>query len=214
MRSISTLSARAAQSIFKNVLGGAILQYRNRQIIYSQGKTANTLFYIREGDVMLTIRSKDRRPAVITVLGAGNFFGQSCLAGVPLRICTATAIGSCSILTIKKKEMIRILRGDRVTSSFFVTYLLSIIKKYQEQLVDLLVSSAEQRLASVLLQLAQSSRKGGRIPKISQRVLANMVGTTRTHTNFLLNRLRKQGFVVYNGEMKVHRSLRTRYLLH
>lgn len=211
MRSTSTLSARREQSNFKNVLGGAILQYRNQQIIYSQGTTANTLFYIREGDVMLTIRSKDRRPAVITVLGPGNFFGQSCLAGVPLRICTATAIGSCSILTIKKKEMIRILRGDRVTSNFFVSCLLSIIQKYQEQLVDLLVSSAEQRLARVLLQLAQSSTNGGRIPKISQGVLANMVGTTRGRTNFLLNRFRKRGFVACNGELKVCSSLRTMY---
>jgi len=214
MRRTGTLSARAEQSIFKSVLDGAISQYRNQQIIYSQGKTANTLFYIREGDVMLTIRSKGRRPAVIAVLGAGDFFGQSCLGGVPLRICTATAIGSCSILTIKRKEMLRILRADRVTSNVFVSNMLSVIKKYQEHLVDLLVDSTEQRLARVLLQLAESSTKGGRIPKISQGVLANMVGTTRSRTNFLMNRFRKLGFVGYNGEIKVHNSLRTMYLLH
>jgi CRP/FNR family transcriptional regulator, cyclic AMP receptor protein len=214
MRSTSTLSARTEKAILKSALGGTTSRYQNKQVIYSQGKTANTLFYIREGDVMLTIRSKGRRPAVITVLGAGDFFGQSCLAGVPLRICTATAIGSCSIVAITKKEMIRILRGDRVTANVFASYLLSVIKRYQEHLVDLLVNSTERRLAHVLLQLARLSRKGGRIPKISQGVLANMVGTTRSRTNFLMNRFRKRGFIGYNGGIKVHSSLRTVYLRH
>ncbi|MGH9690225.1 MAG: Crp/Fnr family transcriptional regulator [Candidatus Acidiferrales bacterium] len=214
MKSATTLSARAEQPILKSVLGGAISRYWNKQIIYSQGKRANTLFYIREGDVMLTVRSKGRRPAIITVLGAGDFLGQSCLAGVPVRICTATAIGSCSIVTIKKKEMIRVLREDVAASNLFMSYLLSIIKKYQEHLADLLVNSTEQRLARVLLQLARLSNKGGRIPKISQGVLANMVGTTRGRINFLMNRFRKRGFVGYNGEIIVHRSLRTMCLLH
>jgi CRP/FNR family cyclic AMP-dependent transcriptional regulator len=212
MSSISTLSAHAGRSLFKRLLGGTISQYRNKQIIYSQGKAANSLFYIREGGVMLTVRSKGRRPAVIALLGAGDFFGQSCLANVPLRICTATAIGSCSILALRKRDMIRILRGDLLSSHLFVSYLLSVIKKYQEHLVELLVNSTEQRLGSVLLQLARLSTKGGRIPKISQAVLANMVGATRSRTNFLMNRLRKRGFVGYNGEIKVHSSLRTRYL--
>jgi CRP-like cAMP-binding protein len=195
-------------------LGGTSSKFEDKKIIYSQDNVADTLFYIRKGEVMLTIQSKGRRPAVIAVLGAGDFFGQSCLADVPLRICTATAIGSCSILTIKKKEMIRILRGDRATSHFFVSYLLSVIRKYQEHLVDLLVNSTEERLAHVLLQLAQLSTKGGRIPKISQGVLANMVGTTRSRANFILNRFKKRGFVGYNGEMKVYNSLRAMYLRH
>jgi CRP/FNR family transcriptional regulator, cyclic AMP receptor protein len=208
------LSARAEQSAFKRVLRGTISQYRNKQIIYSQGKTAKTLFYIRSGHVLLTIRSKGRRPAVISVLSAGDFFGQSCLAGVPVRVCTATAIGSCYILMIEKKEMIRILRGDRVTSNVFVSYLLSALKKYQEHLVDLLVNPTEQRLARVLLHLAQLCPKGGRIPRISQEVLANMVGTTRSRTNFYINRFRKRGCIRDDGGIKVHRSLRTIYLLH
>jgi CRP/FNR family transcriptional regulator, cyclic AMP receptor protein len=214
MRNTPTLPPRGEHFLFKNGLGGTISQYRNKQIIYSQGKTANSLFYIREGDVMLTIRSKDRRPAVITILGAGDFFGQSCLAGVPLRMCTATAIGSSSILTIKKNEMNRILRRDSETSNSFVSYLLSVIKQYQENLVDLLVNSSEQRLASVLLHLAQLGANGGRVPKINQQVLADMIGTTRSRTNVLMNRFRKRGFIDYNGEIKVHRSLRTMYLRH
>ncbi|HXN65919.1 MAG TPA: Crp/Fnr family transcriptional regulator [Candidatus Acidoferrales bacterium] len=214
MKRISMLAARTEKAIFKGVSGSGILQYRNKQIIYSQGKSANTLFYIREGEVMLTIRSRGRRPAVITVLGAGDFFGQCCLAGVPLRMCTATAIGSCSILTIRKKKMIRILRRDPVTSRIFSSYLLSVIKKYQEHLVDLLVHTTEQRLARVLLQLAQVSSKGGRIPKISQGALANMVGTSRSRINLFMNRFRKRGFVAYNGDIKIHSSLRTAYLRH
>jgi CRP-like cAMP-binding protein len=217
MRSTSPLSARAEQSLFKSLLGGTISQYRNKQIIYSQGKAAHTLFFIREGDVMLTIQSKGGPPAVITVLGAGDFFGQSCLAGVPLRICTATAIGPCSILIIKKKEMIRALRIDALASNCFVSYLLSVIKKYQEHLADLLVYSAEQRLARVLLQLGKTSSKGGRITRISQQVLATMVGTTRGRINVLMNRFRKRGFVGfvgYKGEITVHSSLLAMYLHH
>jgi CRP-like cAMP-binding protein len=210
----SILAARLEKAIFKSVLGSAIAQYRNKQIIYSQGKSASTLFYIREGNVMLTVRSRDRRPAVITVLGAGDFFGQCCLAGVPVRMCTATAIGFCAILTIRKKEMIRTLLRDPVTSSLFASYLLSVIKKYQEHLVDLLVHKAEQRLAHVLLQLAQMSAKGGRIPRISQGALASMVGTSRSRINLLMNRFRKRGLVAYNGGIKIHSSLRTAYSRH
>jgi len=207
-------SARAEQSAFKSVLDGTFSRYRNNQIIYSQGNTANTLFFIREGGVMLTIRSKGRRPAVITVVGPGDFFGQSCLTNVSLRICTATAIGSCSILSIKKQEMIRILRRDRVTSHFFLSYLLSVIKKHQDHLVDLLVNSTEVRLAHVLLDLAQLSPRDAQIPKIRQTDLANMVGTTRSRANFIMNRFRKRGFIGYDGEIKVHSSLRTTYLHH
>ena len=184
MKNTSSLSASAEESIFKTGLSGAISRYRDKQRIYSQGDTADSLFYIRKGGVILAIRSNGRRPAVITVLGAGDFFGQSCLAGVPLRICTATAIGSCSILIIEKEEMIRILRGDGVSSSVFVSYLLSVIKKYQEHLADVLVNSAERRLARVLLRLAKLSPKGGSIPRITQGVLADMVGTTRSRVNF------------------------------
>jgi CRP/FNR family cyclic AMP-dependent transcriptional regulator len=202
MKNTSSLSASAEESIFKTGLSGAISRYRDKQTIYSQGDTAESLFYIRKGDVILAIRSNGHRPAVITVLGAGDFFGQSCLAGVPLRICTATAIGSCSILTIEKEEMIRILRGDGVSSNVFVSYLLSVIKKYQEHLADVLVNSAERRLARVLLRLAKLSPKGGSIPTISQGILADMVGTTRSRVNFYLNLFRKQGFIAYNVRNK------------
>lgn len=212
MVSASTLLARGERSVLQSVLGGKISHFRDGQIIHSQGKRANTLCYIREGAVMLTKQSKNQgRPAVVMVLGARDFFGQSCLADVPLRKCTATAIGSCSILNIKKKQMIRNLREDRVISNFFVDYLLSLLNRQQERLVDLLVNSAEQRLAGVLLELARLSTKNGRIPKISQRVLANMIGTTRSRTSSLMNRFKKRGLIGYNGGIKVYSSLRARF---
>src|SRR5580704_421716 len=167
MKRIRARSTRAEFSAFKNVLSGETSEFEDKQIIYSQDNVANTLFFIRKGDVMLTIQSKGRRPAVISVLGAGDFFGQSCLADVPLRICTATAIGSCSILAIEKDKMNRILRGDGGASHLFVSYLLSVIRKYQEQMVDLLVSSTDERLAHVLLQLDRLRPKGARIPNIN-----------------------------------------------
>ncbi len=214
MKSTSMLAAPTEKAIFENGFGSAISRYRNKQIIYSQGKSAETLFYIREGNVMLTIRSKKSRPAIVSVLGGGDFFGQSCLVRVPVRICTATAIGSCSILTIRKEEMIRLLREDAVTSSVFAAYLLSVITRYQERLVDLLVHTTEQRLARALLELAQVSPKDGRIPKVSQSALADMVGTSRSRVNLFMNRFRKQGFVGYNygGEITINKALRTVYL--
>jgi CRP/FNR family cyclic AMP-dependent transcriptional regulator len=211
MKRIRAHSTRAEFSAFKNALSGEISKFEDKQIIYSQDCPANTLFFIRKGQVMLTIQSKGRRPAVISALGAGDFFGQSCLADVPLRVCTATAIGSCSILAIEKREMNRILRGDGDTSQFFVSYLLSVIRNYQEQMVDLLVSSTEERLAHVLLQLARLCPKGARLPNINQSVLASMVGTTRSRTNYIMTRFRKRGFIGYNGEITVHESLRVMY---
>jgi len=213
MRSTNTLSARAEKSIYKNGLGGRISQYRHKQIIYSQGGTANTIFCVREGGVLLTVRLKGRRTAAIAVVGAGDFFGHSCLAGGPLRRCTATAIGSCSILIIERKEMIRTLRSDPVTSQMFVSYLLSVITKHQEHLVDLLVNSTEQRLAHVLVELGQLSTNGGRIPKISQEVLANMVGTTRGRVNLYISRFRRRGFITCKEGITVRGSLRAAYLL-
>jgi CRP-like cAMP-binding protein len=208
------LSGLTDQSIFESAFGGTISGYRNKQKIYSQGKTANTLFYIREGNVMLTTQSKGCRPAVITVLSANDFFGQSCLGGTPRRMCTATAIGSCSVLTIEKEEMIRILREDHLSSNVFVSYLLSVIKKYQGQMVDLLVNSVEKRLAHVLWYLAQLSPKGEPIPKISQSDLANMIGSTRSRTNLFMNQFKRQGFIEDNGRIKVHGSLRKMLLRH
>jgi CRP/FNR family transcriptional regulator, cyclic AMP receptor protein len=194
-------------------LGGKVSHYRRKQNIYSQGMPAYTLFYIQEGGVRLSTRSKGRPPAVTAILGANDFFGELCLAGYPLRVSTAVALTASSIRTINKQKMLRMLRKHNKTSNSLVAYLLSSVKNYQDHVADLLTSSAEQRLARVLLRLAHLNKNGVgvevvEIPILSHQVLAEMVGTTRPRVNFFMNRFRKKGFIHYDGGLEVHRSLR------
>ena len=193
-------------------LGGKVSHYRNKQNIYTQGAPAYTLFYIQEGGVRLSSRSKHRPSAITAVLGVGDFFGELCLAGYPLRVSTAVALAASSIRTIKKKKMLQILRKKNKTSNSLVAYLLSSVKNYQDHVADLLTSSAEQRLARVLLRLAHLDKKGPavvEIPILSHQVLAEMVGTTRPRINLFMNRFRKRGFINYDGKLvEVHKSLR------
>lgn len=191
---------------------GAISQYRPKETIYSQGAAAHAIFYVQKGVVMLTVQSKCRRPAVIAVLGAGNFFNELCLLGHARCMSTAATITSSSILAIEKEEMIRILRRENEISTFFLSSLLSSIMRFREDMVDLLVNSSEQRLARVLLRLAHIGTKGrrmARVPRISQQALAEMIGTTRSRANLFMNRFREQGFIHYNSGLEVHSSLRS-----
>jgi len=192
-------------------MGGKVSHYKRKQNIYSQGAPAYTLFYIQEGGVRLTTRSKNQPSAVTAILGVGDLFGELCLAGYPLRVSTAVALTSSSIRTIKKERMLEILREKNKTSHSLVAYLLSSIKKYQDHVAELLTSSAEKRLARVLLRLAHLDRSGppiAELPLLSHQVLAEMVGTTRPRVNLFMNRFRKQGFIDYNGRIEVHKSLR------
>lgn len=192
-------------------LGGKVSRYRDKQNIYKQGTHAYTLFYIQEGGVRLSTQSKHQSSAVTAILGVGDFFGQFCLGGYPLRDSTAVALTASSIRTIKKKDMLRLLRKNNKTSNSLVAYLLATIKNYQDHVAHLLTSSAEQRLARVLLQLAHLNGKGPavvEIPPLSHQVLAEMVGTTRPRVNLFMNRFRKKGFINYDGGLEVHKSLR------
>ena len=192
-------------------LGGKVSHYRDKQNIYTQGARAYTLFYIQEGGVRLTSRTKNQPSAVTAILGVNDFFGELCLAGYPLRISTAVALTASSIRTIKKEKMLQMLRKNNKTSNSLVAYLLSSIKKYQDHISDLLTSSAEQRLARVLLRLAHLDNNGpavAEIPVLSHQVLAEMVGTTRSRVNFFMNRFRKQGLIAYDGGLEVRKSLR------
>jgi CRP/FNR family cyclic AMP-dependent transcriptional regulator len=192
-------------------LGGTVSHYRNKQNIYKQGAPAYTLFYIQEGGVRLSTRTKDQLSAVTAILGAGDFFGELCLAGFPLRTSTAVALTASSIRAIKKEKMLQMLRKKNKMSNSLVAYLLSSVKKYRDHVGQLLTSSAEQRLARVLLQLAHLDKNGPavvEIPTLSHQVLAEMVGTTRPRINFFMNRFRKRGFINYDGGLEVHRSLR------
>ena len=192
-------------------LGGTVSRYQSKQNIYTQGAPAYTLFYIQEGGVRLTTRTNRQPPAVTAILGVHDFFGELCLAGFPLRTSTAVALTASSIRTIKKEEMLQMLRKNTKTSNSLVAYLLSSIKDYQDHVAHLLTSSSEQRLARVLLRLAHLDKKGlavAEIPILSHQVLAEMVGTTRSRVNFFMNRFRKRGFIDYDGALEVYGSLR------
>jgi CRP/FNR family transcriptional regulator, cyclic AMP receptor protein len=192
-------------------LGGKVEQYRDKQKIFTQGEPAFTLFYIQHGGVRLTTRSKGQPSAVTAILGVHDFFGEVCLAGYPLRMSTAVAMTGSSIRTIKKGKMLQLLRKKNQASNALVSYLLSSLKKYQDHVADLLTSNAEQRLARVLLRLANMEKNGStpvQIPLVSHQVLAEMVGTTRPRVNLFMNRFRKRGFIHYDGILVVNKTLR------
>jgi CRP/FNR family cyclic AMP-dependent transcriptional regulator len=192
-------------------LGGEVSSYRDKQNIYTQGEPASTLFYIQKGSVRLSTRRNNRPAAVTAILGVGDFFGELCLADYPLRMCTAVALTASTIRTIKKAKMIQMLHKKNKTSVSLLAQLLSSIKNYRDHVADLLTSSAEQRLAHVLLRLAhlgKNGRTGVEIPVLSHKVLAEMVGTTRSRVNVFMNRFRKRGFISYAEGIEVHPSLR------
>jgi CRP-like cAMP-binding protein len=193
-------------------LGGKVSQYRNKQNIYTQGAPAFTLFYIQEGGVRLSTKTKHQASAVTAILGVHDFFGELCLAGYPLRMATAVALTASSIRTIKKEKMLELLRKKNKVSNSMVAYLLSSVHRYHDHVSELLTSSAEKRLARVLLRLAhldKNGRNGAPIAVLSHKVLAEMVGTTRPRVNLFMNRFRQQGFISYDSSgLEVRETLR------
>jgi len=192
-------------------LGGEVSSYQEKQNIYRQGEPAETLFYIHKGGVRLSTRRNNRPAAVTAILGVGDFFGELCLADYPFRMSTAVALTTSSIRAIKKARMLQMLRKKNKTSISLVAHLLSNIKNYRDHVADLLNCSAEQRLAHVLLRLVhlgKNGRTGIEIPRLSDKVLAEMVGTTRSRVNEFMNGFRKQGFISYGEGIEVHPSLR------
>jgi CRP-like cAMP-binding protein len=190
--------------------GKTILASRRKQRIFSQGDQADAVFYIQAGKVKLTVVSKQGREAVIAMLGAGSFFGESCLIGQAVRLSTATALEESSILRIPKQTMLQVLSDEPSFSKFFTSYLLTHSMRVEEDLVDQLFNSSEKRLARALLLLARFGKEGqpeSSIPNISQETLAEMIGTTRSRVSFFMNKFRKLGFISYNGTLSVHSSL-------
>jgi CRP/FNR family cyclic AMP-dependent transcriptional regulator len=185
-------------------------EFRKKQTIYSQGDPGQSVLYIQEGGVRLSVVNETGREAVVAVLRPGDFFGEGCLAGQPLRIGTATAIAPTTALVIEKKEMIRVLHDEHAFSDRFITFMLSRNIRIEEDLVDQLFNSSEKRLARTLLLLARYGKedKPQRVlPKVSQEMLAEMVGTTRSRVNFFMNKFRKLGFIKYNGGLQINTSL-------
>jgi CRP/FNR family transcriptional regulator, cyclic AMP receptor protein len=190
--------------------GRTIVEFTKKQTIYAQGTVGDALFYILNGTVKLTVLSTQGKEATMAILKESEFFGEGCLAGQSIRMGTATALTDCRVMRIENKEMILALHRERTLSDMFTEYLLGRNIRYEEDLVDQLFNSSEQRLARILLLLAHFGKEGRPervIPKISQETLAEMVGTTRSRVNFFLNRFRKLGFIRYNGELEVHSSL-------
>jgi CRP-like cAMP-binding protein len=192
--------------------GRTVLEYQENGQIYSQGEPASAVFFIQRGRVKLTVLSRQGKEAVIGILGAGDFFGEGCLAGQTNRMASAAAMSDCSIVRIEKTAIIRVLHEEPAFSEMFLMHLLSRTIRIEEDLVDQLFNSSEKRLARVLLLLAKFGKIGEPqtvIPKMSQETLAEIVGTTRSRVSFFMNRFRKLGFIDYNGAgtLEVHSSL-------
>jgi CRP-like cAMP-binding protein len=200
-----------SQTFLSTIDGGrTIAEFAKKQTIFIQGDSSDAVFYIQTGKVKLTVLSQTGKEATIGILNEGDFFGEGCLGGQSLRMCSATALTDCTVMRIEKKAMMAVIHRERAFSDMFVVHLLVRNIRYEEDLVDHLFNSSEKRLARILLLLAHFGKERKpevAIPKISQETLAEMVGTTRGRVNFFMNKLRKLGFVRYNGELEIHRSL-------
>jgi CRP/FNR family transcriptional regulator, cyclic AMP receptor protein len=187
-----------------------VAEFKKKETIFSQGDPAKNVLYIQKGGVRLSVVNETGKEAVVAVLGPGDFFGEGCLAGQPIRIGTASAITATTVLIIEKKEMIRVLHHEHAFSDRFISYMLSRNIRVEEDLIDQLFNSSEKRLARTLLLLARYGKedKPQRVlPKIPQEMLAEMVGTTRSRVNFFMNKFRKLGFIKYNGGLQINTSL-------
>ena len=192
-------------------LGRKILNLKKNETAYAQGDPTDAIFYVQTGRLRVTVTSANGKEATIALVGAGEFLGEDCMIlAHPLRLATATAMTECALLRISKAEMVRVLHQEHALSDVFVSFLLARNARVQADLVDHLFNSSEKRLARILLLLAQfgkESKPETVVPKVSQEILAEMIGTTRSRVSFFMNRFRKLGFVEYNGEIRVHNSL-------
>jgi CRP-like cAMP-binding protein len=191
-------------------VGRRVVKFRAKDIAFAQGDPAANVLYIQEGSVKLTVLNESGKEAVVAVLRPGDFFGEGCLAGQSICMATATAIVPTTVLLIQKNEMIRVLHGEHEFSDRFIAYTLARNARVEADLIDHLFNSSEKRLARTLLLLARYGAPGQPqkvLPKITQEVLAGMIGTTRSRVNFFMNKFRKLGFIQYDGEIQVNDSL-------
>jgi CRP/FNR family cyclic AMP-dependent transcriptional regulator len=187
-----------------------VVEYRRSQEVYSQGDPATGVIYIQKGGVKLSIVNEVGKEAVVAILGPGDFFGEGCLAGQAVCMATATTIALTTALTIEKHEMVRMLHEEHAFSDRFISYMLSRNIRIEEDLVDQLFNSTEKRLARTLLLLARYGKQDQPqkvLPKMSQEMLAEMIGTSRSRVNLFMNKFKKLGFIKYNGGLHVNSSL-------
>jgi CRP-like cAMP-binding protein len=186
-------------------LSKKIVGFRRAEVIFSQGDRCESVFYIQNGGVKLSVLSKTGREAVVAMLGPGDFFGEGALAGQPLRIGSATAITPSSVLVVEKNQMVKVLHKQHTLSDRFISHMLSRNVRIEQDLIDQLFNSSEKRLARALLLLARYGKQDKPrqvVPKISQETLSEMVGTTRSRVNFFMNKFKKLGFIEYNGDLE------------
>ena len=191
-------------------LGRKIETFRGKQTIFAQGDPAKKVMYIQEGSVKLTVVNEAGKEAVVAILGPGDFVGEGCLAGQSICMATATTIAPTTMLVIGKDEMIRVLHEEHGFSDRFISYVLSRNIRVEADLVDQLFNSTEKRLARTLLLLARYGKENKPekvIPKVSQEMLAEMIGSTRGRVNLFMNKFRRLGFIKYNGDIHINASL-------
>jgi CRP/FNR family transcriptional regulator, cyclic AMP receptor protein len=190
--------------------GKAILEFQKNQNLFAQGDVADTVFYLQSGKIKLTVLSEQGKEAVIGILEPGQFFGEGCMNGHPLRIATTTAMEDSIVTAITKEAMIAALHDEPKFAELFLAYLLTRNSRIEEDLIDQLFNSSERRLARLLLLLANFGKAGSPqpiSPNISQETLAEMIGTTRSRVSFFMNKFRKLGLINYNGKIEVNSSL-------
>src|SRR5271170_5127761 len=188
-------------------LGRKVVKFAKKEPIFAQGDPAKNVMYIQDGGVKLTVVNEVGREAVVAILGPGDFFGEGCLAGQSICMATATAIAPTTVLVIEKNEMIRVLHGEHQFSDRFIAHMLARNIRVEADLVDQLFNSSEKRLARTLLLLARYGAPQKVLPKVSQEMLAEIIGTTRSRVNLFMNKFRKLGFITYNGEIHINDSL-------
>jgi len=189
-----------------------VAEFRKKQAIFSQGEPADSIMYVQKGSVKLTVVNEDGKEAVVAIFGPGDFFGEGGMAGQKLRMGTATAIAPTTVLVIGKDEMTRVLHAQHDLSDRFITHMLARNIRVEADLIDQLFNSTEKRLARTLLLLARygmEDQPEKMLQKVSQEMLAEMIGTTRTRVNLFMNKFKRLGFVEYNGGIKINKSLLT-----
>jgi CRP/FNR family transcriptional regulator, cyclic AMP receptor protein len=191
-------------------LARRLKEFNKAEVVYAQGDAATNVMYLQKGVIRLSVVSEGGKEAVVATLGPGDFFGEGCLAGQPVRIGTACAIAPSTVLIIEKNEMFRVLHEQHDLSDRFIAFMLARNIRIEEDLVDQLFNSSEKRLARTLLLLARYGKDDSPhavLPNISQETLAQMIGTTRSRVNFFMNKFRKLGFIKYNGGLTINTSL-------
>ena len=187
-----------------------IVEHRPRSVIFAQGDPSDNVIYIQKGSVRLSVLSRGGKDAIVAMLGRGDFLGEGALAGQRVRMATAIAVSSTTVLVVPKMQMIQLLHEEAGFSNLFITFMLSRNIRIEEDLIDQLFNSSEKRLARTLMLLARygmDDRPQGVLPHLSHETLAEMIGTTRSRVNFFMNKFRKMGFIDYNGGLKINTAL-------